>query len=153
MEHRQETHDTPCWQKHNGEVHQVVREEVDAPGRQVETHTIIDREKRPQYHLENIEDAVKWCANARAYNGCSVGNKVQDRGNKKRFIGAAFPFGEPFFAAGNLRRRSLCGWSAAASAKAVFSGSGTVRVCGVSVPFASAILPSPYMLFVEAGLL
>ena len=103
MEHCQETHDTPCWQKHNGEVHQVVREEVDAPGRQVETHTIIDREKRPQYHLENIEDAVKWCANARAYNGCSVGNKVQERGNKKRFIGAAFPFGEPFFAAGNLR--------------------------------------------------
>ena len=103
MEHRQETHNAPGWQKHNGEVHQVVREEVDAPGRQVETHTIINREKRPQYHLKNIEDAVKRCANARAYNGCSVGNKVQERGDKKRFIGAALPFSESFFATGNLR--------------------------------------------------
>ena len=103
MEHCQETHDTPCWQKHNGEVHQVVREEVDAPGRQVETHTIIDCEKRPQYHLKNIEDAVKWCANTRAYNGRGVGDKIQERGDKKRFIGAALPFGESFFAAGNFR--------------------------------------------------
>lgn len=103
MEHCQETHDTPCWQKHNGEVHQVVREKVDAPGRQVETHTIIDCEKRPQYHLKNIEDAVKWCANTRAYNGRGVGDKVQERGDKKRFIGAALPFGESFFATGNLR--------------------------------------------------
>lgn len=37
--------------------------------------------------------------------------------------------------------------------KEVFSGSGAVRVCGVSAPFASAMLPSPYALFVEAGLL
>ena len=103
MEHRQETHNTPGWQKHNGKVHQVMREEVDTPGRQVETHTIIDRKKRPQYHLKNIEDAVKRCANARAHNGRGVSNKVQERGNKKRFIGAALPFGEPFFAAGNLR--------------------------------------------------
>lgn len=35
----------------------------------------------------------------------------------------------------------------------MFSGSGAVRVCGVSAPFASAMLPSPYALFVEAGLL
>ena len=103
MEHRQETHNTPGWQKHNGKVHQVVREEVDAPGRQVETHTIIDREKRPQYHLKNIEDTIKWCANARAYNGRGVGDKIQERGDKKRFIGAALPFGESFFAAGNFR--------------------------------------------------
>ena len=110
MEHCQETHDTPCWQKHNGEVHQVVREEVDAPGRQVETHTIIDREKRPQYHLKNIEDAVKWCANTRAYNRRGVGDKIQERGDKKRFIGAALPFGESFFAASNLRS-ALIAWA------------------------------------------
>ena len=79
-----------------------MREKVDAPGRQVETHTIIDRKKRPQYHLKNIEDAVKRCANARAHNGRGVSNKVQERGNKKRFIGAALPFGEPFFATGDL---------------------------------------------------
>ena len=51
-----------------------------------------------------------------------------------------------------LGRRSLRGRSTTVSAEVVLSGSGTVRVCGVSVPFASAILPSPYMLFVEAGL-
>ena len=102
MKHRQETHNTPGWQKHNGKVHEVVREEVDAPGRQVEPHTIIDREKRPQYHLKNIENTVNRRANARAHNGRGVGDKVQERGNKKRFIGATLPFGESFFAAGNL---------------------------------------------------
>ena len=129
-----------------------MREEVDAPGRQVETHTIIDCEKRPQYHLKNIEDAVKWCANTRAYNGRGVGDKIQERGDKKRFIGAALPFGESFFAASNLRS-ALIAWAVnyrIGGGSAVRLGYSTV--CGVSVPFASAILPNPYMLFVEAGL-
>ena len=102
MKHRQETHNTPGWQEHNSKIHEVVREEVDAPGRQVEPHTIIDREKRPQYHLKNIENTVNRRANACAHNGRGVGDKVQERGNKKRFIGATLPFGESFFAAGNL---------------------------------------------------
>ena len=110
MKHRQETHNTPGWQEHNSKIHKVVREEVDAPGRQVEPHTIIDREKRPQYHLKNIENTVNRRANARAHNGRGVGDKVQERGNKKRFIGAALPFGESFFAASNLRS-ALIAWA------------------------------------------
>ncbi len=89
MNHGEEADNTPRGQQHNRQVHQVVRDEVESPRRQVQAHAVVGGKEAPQNHLNDVEVPVVRFLDARAHDGCREREQVQ-HGRHEHGSGGAF---------------------------------------------------------------
>ena len=99
MNHGEEADDTPRRQQHDGQVHQVVRNEVESPRRQVQAHTVVGGKEAPQNHLNDVEVPVVRLLNTRAHDGRGERKQVQHGRHEHGCGGAVFPRGQVLLAA------------------------------------------------------
>ena len=99
VNHGQEANDTPRRQQHDGQVHQVVRDEVESPRRQVQAHAVVGGEEAPQNHLNDVEVPVVRLLNTRAHDGRGERKQVQHGRHEHGRGSAVFPRGQVLLAA------------------------------------------------------